>query len=237
MEQFFTMPELHALGRLLFGAALGVGIGLERQWRQSLSGGLQTCALVAAGATLYTIITPLIGGNGGDPARIAGQVVTGIGFLAGGVILREGMNVRGLNTAATIWATAAVGCLAGLGLYVEAVAGAAAIAGLNWFLSPLVDYLNRRNDTHREMRYEVTTICTEQSEATVDKAVLDAVKASHLTLSSRDAEAGSEPGTARIVVELVGRWRDHTVVARLVDLVRALNGVSDASWAAKELRS
>jgi hypothetical protein len=58
-----------------------------------------------------------------------------------------------------------------------------------------------------------------------------------LTLSSRDAEAGSEPGTARIVVELVGRWRDHTIVARLVDLVRALDGVSDASWAAKELRS
>src|SRR5579872_1100573 len=113
---------------LRFGEALALGvlIGLEREWRQRMAG-LHTTALVAVGAALFTMIAPLIDGNI-DQTRIAAQVVSGIGFLAGGVILRQGANVRGLTTAATLWATAAVGVLAGFGLFVESfVAGVAVL--------------------------------------------------------------------------------------------------------------
>jgi putative Mg2+ transporter-C (MgtC) family protein len=90
---------------------LGSLIGAERQWRQRMAG-LRTNALVATGAALFVILgmpTP------DNAMRVAAQVVSGIGFLGAGVIMREGLTVRGLNTAATLWCSAAVGTLSGSG--------------------------------------------------------------------------------------------------------------------------
>ena len=84
--------------------------------------------------------------NAGDTTRIVAGVVTGVGFIAGGVIFREGVNVTGLNTAATIWSTAAVGALAGFGLWREATAGAIAILLLNLLLQPLADAIDARTN-------------------------------------------------------------------------------------------
>ena len=125
--------------RLFIGAALGFLIGLERELRHRAAG-LQTSALVAAASTLYAAIAPTFGVN---DLRIIANVVTGVGFLAGGVILKDGANVRGLNTAATIWASAAVGSLAGIGLIKEAAAGAGVILILNAGMGPLVDWIDK----------------------------------------------------------------------------------------------
>ena len=97
------------------GAALlmGILIGAERQWRQHPAG-LRTNALVALGAGLFVSLSLLMKDEG-SPTRIASYVVSGLGFLGGGVILREGLNVRGLNTAATIWCNGAIGSLCGAG--------------------------------------------------------------------------------------------------------------------------
>jgi putative Mg2+ transporter-C (MgtC) family protein len=97
-------------------AALGLGvlIGLERQYRKHPAG-LHTNALVALGAAAF-VIAGSLAGDGSGTARVAGQVVTGVGFLCAGVIFHQGATVRGLNTAATVWCSAAVGVLAGLGL-------------------------------------------------------------------------------------------------------------------------
>src|SRR5262245_28054278 len=92
-------------------ALMGTAIGLERQWGQH-SAGLRTNALVAFGAALFVSLPGLLGGTP-TASHLAGQVVTGVGFLGGGVILREGLTIRGLNTAATLWCSAAVGALAG----------------------------------------------------------------------------------------------------------------------------
>jgi putative Mg2+ transporter-C (MgtC) family protein len=102
-------PALRPAAALLLGCA----IGFERQWNQKMAG-LRTNALVALGASGFVVFSGLVGE--GDPTRIAAQVVTGIGFLGAGVILREGINVHGLNTAATLWCSAMVGTLAGAGL-------------------------------------------------------------------------------------------------------------------------
>jgi putative Mg2+ transporter-C (MgtC) family protein len=106
-------------GRAIVALVLGAVIGLERQWRQRMAG-LRTNALVALGAALFELFAVLLTGQHGvDPTRIAAYVVSGVGFLGAGVILRDGVNIRGINTAATIWCSAAVGVLARGGLHLR----------------------------------------------------------------------------------------------------------------------
>lgn len=137
------------LTRLGVAAALGVAIGFERQWRHRATG-LHTSSLVAIGAALFALLDSIIAA--GDKTRIVAGVVTGVGFIAGGVILRSGVNVTGLNTAATIWATAAVGALAGFGLWQEASLGAGAIILLNVITQPLADWIDARAQRHEAER-------------------------------------------------------------------------------------
>lgn len=103
----------HAAG-LLVAVLLGAAIGMERQLRRHAAG-LHTNALVALGAAAYVIAGVLVGDPTG-PARVVGQVVTGVGFLCAGLVWHEGFTVRGINTAATVWCSCAVGVLAGLGM-------------------------------------------------------------------------------------------------------------------------
>ena len=107
---------LGLLAALVFGALIGV----ERQLRNHPAG-LHTNALMSLGAAAYVVGAVLVGDPTG-PARVAGQVVTGVGFLCAGVIIHQGTTVRGINTAATVWCTSAVGVLAGLGLLFWAAA-------------------------------------------------------------------------------------------------------------------
>ena len=115
LETFFLENKDFML-RLGAALLLGGAIGFERQWRQK-SAGLRTNTLVSLGAAAYILLSVYINGGGGDPGRVAAQIVTGIGFLGAGVIMKDGMNIQGLNTAATIWCSAAVGCLAGMGMF------------------------------------------------------------------------------------------------------------------------
>ena len=131
------------LGLALISGAL---IGSERQWRQRMAG-LRTNALVAAGAGMFVMLTALTARTADDSFRIASQVVSGIGFLGAGVILRNGLGVTGLNTAATLWCSAAKGTLAGYGMYGSAITGTVAVIAANIGLRPVGKALNRRNGT------------------------------------------------------------------------------------------
>jgi len=110
------------LFNLLLALALGIVVGAERQYRKHPAG-LHTNALVCLGSAAYVLVALLVT-DSTSTARIAGQVVTGVGFMCAGVIWHEGPTVRGLNTAATIWCMAAVGILAGLGHALLACAAA-----------------------------------------------------------------------------------------------------------------
>ena len=116
--------QLHIVFRLVVAGGLGALIGLEREVR-GYPAGIRTIALVSLGACLFTDVSVLFVAS--DESRVAAQIVSGIGFLGAGVILREGYSIRGITTAATIWAAAAVGMATGLSLYVVAVLGAAFI--------------------------------------------------------------------------------------------------------------
>jgi putative Mg2+ transporter-C (MgtC) family protein len=124
----------HAIG-LIEAVVLGALIGLERQLRQH-SAGLHTNALVALGAAAYVVAGTLMGDPTG-PARVVGQVVVGVGFLCAGLIWHYGGTVRGINTAATVWCSCAVGVFAGFGLLLWALFVAALVVLANVVLHVL----------------------------------------------------------------------------------------------------
>ncbi len=129
--------------KLAAAMAGGLLIGLEREWAHK-SAGLRTNTLVATGSAIFVLISMGVTEvEQGDVTRIIGQVVTGVGFLGAGVILREQMRVKGLTTAATIWCSSAVGCLAGVGWYEATAVAVAGILVVNRGLRPLEALVKR----------------------------------------------------------------------------------------------
>jgi putative Mg2+ transporter-C (MgtC) family protein len=129
--------------RLLAALVAGVIIGFERQWHHK-SAGLRTNTLVAIGSALFVLLSFETTEKNGDPTRIIGQVVTGVGFLGGGIIFREGTNIHGLTSAATVWCSAAIGCLAAGGYFMEAFIGTGLILFINAILRPVDKWLTKR---------------------------------------------------------------------------------------------
>ncbi len=149
-------PEItfaEELFRICLAAGLGAAVGLEREIREH-EAGLRTHMLVAVGSALFTLVSaygfreffvqsgPVVPV---DPTRIAAQIVTGIGFLGAGAIIRQGMNVRGLTTAATLWAVAAIGLAAGAGFYFGAVATTVVVLIALWPVKVLAKRLLGRD--------------------------------------------------------------------------------------------
>ena len=138
------MPPVDLILRLLLAAGLGAGIGVERELRRKPAG-LRTNILIALGSALFTTMSLELAREGGTPDRVTSQIVTGIGFLGAGAILRDGGNVHGMTTAATIWVNAAVGVAAGAGQYMMASVATALTLVVLALLGPLERYFERRS--------------------------------------------------------------------------------------------
>src|ERR1700683_4451992 len=136
------MEILHFVFNVGVALLMGIAIGLERQIQQHVAG-LRTNALVCVGAALFVSLSRLMGDHD-SPTRIASYIVSGIGFVGGGVILRDGLTVKGMNTAATLWCTAAVGTLAGAGFALYALVGTAAVLFIHLGLRPVVTWIETR---------------------------------------------------------------------------------------------
>jgi putative Mg2+ transporter-C (MgtC) family protein len=137
--------------RLLLAAGLGAALGVEREYRQKPAG-LRTNILIAVGSALFTIVSLTLAPGGGDQSRVAGQIVTGIGFLGGGAIMRNRDTVHGMTTAATIWVNSAIGIAAGMGQFAIATFAAALTLAVLVVLPPIEIYFERRAglpDRHR----------------------------------------------------------------------------------------
>jgi putative Mg2+ transporter-C (MgtC) family protein len=145
------MLTIDLLRRLLLAAGLGAALGLEREYRQKPAG-LRTNILIALGSALFTTLSTSMSDHGGTPDRIAAQVVSGIGFLGAGAILRSGTTVHGMTTAATIWVNAAIGMAAGAGEFAMATATTALTLIVLAVLQPLESYFERRAATDGERR-------------------------------------------------------------------------------------
>jgi putative Mg2+ transporter-C (MgtC) family protein len=137
------MPPIQLMMRLLLAAALGGAVGIEREIRQKPAG-LRTNILIALGSALFTALSIQIASAGGTPDRISAQIVTGIGFLGAGAILRSGRSVHGMTTAATIWVNAAVGMAAGAGEFLMATMTTVITLIVLALLPPIEGYFERR---------------------------------------------------------------------------------------------
>lgn len=216
------------LTRLAIAAVLGIAIGYERQWRQRAAG-LHTSSLVSIGAALFALLDTMM--NAGDTTRIVAGVVTGVGFIAGGVILKSGSNISGLNTAATMWATAAVGALAGFGLWWEAAAAAAAVIVLNLVLQPVADAINRRSKRTQESEthYRLTVICQDPSRTAVSAAIVQAVSATELALQSL-TQVRIDATSAEVRADLLSSKPENEILEDLSSRLLSNPGVQRTDW-------
>ncbi|WP_241250570.1 MgtC/SapB family protein [Paragemmobacter kunshanensis] len=171
----------------------GAVIGSERQVRQRMAG-LRTNALVALGAAAFVVFSGLFPDEV-SPTRVAAQIVSGIGFLGAGIIFRDGFNVHGLNTAATLWCSAAVGMMAGAGAWPYALLLTGMVVFVNLGLRPLVKWLKRKTKAgvpiSRSFRVQVT--CRPDQEADLRAMILRTLTIGGLHLSEvagRVAEGG-----------------------------------------------
>ncbi|HET7343911.1 MAG TPA: MgtC/SapB family protein [Methylomirabilota bacterium] len=208
---------------LLFGAA----IGFERQWYHRLAG-LRTNTLVATGAAAFVALNGMVADGG--PTRIAAQVVSGIGFLGAGVIFREGFNVRGLNTAATLWCAGAVGTLAGSGFVAAAGAATALVIAANILLRPLghlVDRHTSKAETEVSCRFRAQ--CADTAEPEVRGLLLQASAPEHALVRALQSErTGDKGASVEAIVVFQGHRRE--AIERIAGRLRAHPAVSAVSW-------
>ncbi len=224
-----TPLEMHELLiRVAFALVLGVVIGAERQWRQRLAG-LRTNTLVSVGAALFVTLSSMV--EDVSATRVAAQVVSGIGFLGAGVIFKEGASVRGLDTAATLWCSAAVGVLAGAGFYWAATLGAGAILLTNMLLRPLVPVLNRKaaNDIESEVTYRLRVTCGEEDEARVRESLLKAAGQNEILIRAIFSEDLSQD-RAEVVADFLTTGRRDALIEDVLRQLSIAPRVSAISW-------
>ena len=220
---------LKQIGELALAFALSSLIGLEREWRQK-SAGLRTHTLVGFGAALILIISKygfsdVVNGSSVilDPSRVAAQIVSGLGFIGGGLIFVRGDAVRGLTTAATVWLTAAIGMACGAGLAILALVSALAYFITVFLYRWLADLLPRSKYTGFGLRVvyedgrgilrEVLAACTGQG-----------FTIARVATHKLDRMAGDAPAVA-VMLEVQGQPRPEALAAALSDL----DGVHEVS--------
>lgn len=220
---------------LRLGAALLMGtvVGLERQWRQRMAG-TRTNALVAAGAAAFVMCAFMVRDASRSEAQIVSYVVSGVGFLGAGVIFKDNGSVRGLNTAATLWCSAAIGAISGLGNPIQALILTAAVLGTNIVLRPLAYrlYPAQASSEEQEVTYGFELNCRPEDEAHMRALVLQAMSQSPLTLTSLRSEDIEGTNKLRVTARIRGLGRQDQSLEQLVVRLYLEAGVSSVSWAA-----
>ena len=220
------MPELHwgeVLVRIILAGVLGGAIGAEREIRER-EAGLRTHMLVAVGAALFTIVSAYAwrdfqfsaaSGVTFDPTRIAAQVVTGIGFLGAGAIIRQGLSIRGLTTAASLWVVAAIGMASGAGYYSAAVITTVLVLVSLWPLRILAFRLFERIRPG-ELRLEVELRANEGP-----SVLLDALEGQNVAVRAFELEDARD--RRRVVLDVrLAESRPESVTAELMRLEQVL---------------
>ncbi|SDN32548.1 putative Mg2+ transporter-C (MgtC) family protein [Methylobacterium phyllostachyos] len=230
MTSYAALPEeaKSAIG-LLVAFVLGTIIGAERQYRQRTAG-LRTAVLVAVGASAFVDLgMRLTGPDGG--VRTVAYVISGIGFLGAGVIMKEGMNVRGLNTAATLWCSAAVGAFCGADLPLEAVFVMVTVLACNTALRPLVNAINRApiRESSTEATYEVQVTTAPGEAGPAQDLLVELLEAANYPVSSVEVEERGETAIDVVATLTASAVKAEELDAVTNELARA-PGIRHATW-------
>jgi putative Mg2+ transporter-C (MgtC) family protein len=217
------------------GSALLLGslIGAERQWRQRTAG-LRTYSLVSVGAALFVLLAPLSGVQG-ESTRVAAQVISGVGFLGAGVLMRTGLTVHGLNTASTIWCSAAVGVLAGSGFYPAAFLGTTFVLVINIFLRPLADWIGRhakKETAEHTIEYSIQVICRGRQESRVRTLLIQLLTLTPLTLHEVESVVGQDDKNTVIKAIVSATERNDPQVEQVTSRLSLERDVIGISWQA-----
>jgi putative Mg2+ transporter-C (MgtC) family protein len=229
LATFQIYDFLDTLVSLASAFVLGTLIGAERQYRQRTAG-LRTNVLVTVGAAAFVDLAMHLAAAEGA-VRVIAYVVSGIGFLGAGVIMKEGMNVRGLNTAATLWGSAAVGCCTGADMLAQAVALTVFVIAGNTLLRPLVNAINRSplNEKASEATYYFKLAVTPDSVAKMRDRLVERLEAAQYPVANVDVV-----GTADDLLEIVATLVSTAIDPKELDVVAAdlqqQQGVRHATW-------
>lgn len=217
--------------RLIAANAMGATVGLERQWRQRMAG-TRTNALVAAGAAAFVMGGALLEGDVSARGRIVSYVVSGVGFLGAGVIFKDGASVRGLNTAATIWCSAAIGAISGLGSLNLALVLAAVVLLTNMVLRPLAYRLHPvlPEATPVETFYEVRVSCPTSASAHIRSLLLSTISHLRVTLQSIHGEQEEASNRTHIRAEITTAGRNNEALEQIAMRLSIEDDVSNLSW-------
>jgi putative Mg2+ transporter-C (MgtC) family protein len=226
------MPLLDFLIRLSAALLMGAVVGLERQWRQRMAG-TRTNALVAAGASAFVMCAFMVRDASRSEAQIVSYIVSGVGFLGAGVIFKDAGGVRGLNTAATIWCSAAIGAISGLGQPIHALILTAAVLGTNVVLRPLVYRFSpaQAQSEEHEVTYAFELVCRPDDEAHMRALMLQGMSRSSLTLASLRSEDIEGTNKMKVTARIKGFGRQDESLEQLVVRLSLEAGVSSVSWA------
>jgi putative Mg2+ transporter-C (MgtC) family protein len=207
---------------------LGAVIGIERQWRNSVAG-LRTNTLVAVGSAMFVLIGVM---SGIADTRIAAQIVSGIGFIGGGAILREGLTIKGVNTAATLWCSAGVGALCGSGLLREAAFATGVILFANLVLRRITyrmrSEIKLRADA--ETHYLLQLICRAVDENRLRKVLVDAVENVSLLIRSLHSNAVEPAGMMSIRSVIESSTKQDHLLEKIVGQLCLDGTVNSISW-------
>jgi putative Mg2+ transporter-C (MgtC) family protein len=225
----------HFVVRLWLAIGMGALVGLERQWRQRMAG-TRTNALVAAGAAAFVMCGLLLDNDPSARGRIVSYVVSGVGFLGAGVIFKDGANVRGLNTAATIWCSAATGALCGLGALNLAFVLATAVLLTNMLLRPLAYRLHPvlPEATPVETLYEVRLACRVSAAGHIRALLLSTISRLPVTLQSIHGEQDDDNDETHIWAEMTTAGRNNEALEQVVMRLSIEDDVSNLSWSVVE---
>jgi putative Mg2+ transporter-C (MgtC) family protein len=217
----------HLVAAVLFGSL----VGLERQWRQRMAG-TRTNALVAAGGAAFVMAGLQLSGDSSAPGRIASYVVSGIGFLGAGVIFKDGANVHGLNTAATIWCSAAIGVLCGLGYIVLSLILMTTILLTNIALRPLAYRVHPALPTVQsaETLYAIVLTCRSADETHLRPLLLAAINQAHAILQAIHSEDEATGERTRLRADVTTAGVRNEEVEQIAMRLSLEPGVTSLSW-------
>ena len=224
---------IHLCAAALFGAV----IGLERQWTRHPAG-ILTNLIVCLGSFAFTAFSFLVKPEGVDITRVAAGIVSGIGFLGAGVIIREGGNVKGLNTAATVWASAAVGILCCITNLTYAALVAAAIVLLHLVLHPIsheIDKIKKYDKNERknqEALYKISVVCPEEAELEVRNNIMSIIKNEPEALlhTLETINSHSDESNKKIRAYITTRTGNDALIESLITKVGKNEEIISAGW-------
>lgn len=220
--------------RMLLATVLGALIGTERQLTRHLAG-ILTNGIVALGSFAFCSFPFLLGESGNDFTRIAAQVVSGIGFLGAGVIISDGQKVKGINTAATVWASAAVGILCTLDKFWFAVAVALMIIFSHLLLHPLAEAINKqleydKSTDNEQTFYSISVVCAEDDAHEVKEKLIQRIKSLEGILLRKLETIDLDDSSVKVRAEVSTKMKNHELIEGIVAHIAKGKNIISTGW-------